>query len=86
MADKRPALGRGLSALIPDAPAPQTAERALDVDIDLLQPNKFQPRTQMDDGRIEELARAQAPGHIGVIGIAGRRPNREHPARRPQSD
>jgi ParB family chromosome partitioning protein len=58
MADKRPALGRGLSALIPDAPAPQAAERALDVDIDLLQPNKFQPRTHMDDGRIEELARS----------------------------
>jgi ParB family chromosome partitioning protein len=58
MADKRPALGRGLSALIPDAPAPQAAERGLDVDIDLLQPNKFQPRTQMDEGRIEELARS----------------------------
>jgi ParB family transcriptional regulator, chromosome partitioning protein len=58
MADKRPALGRGLSALIPDAPAPQAPERALDVDIDLLQPNKFQPRTQMDEGRIEELARS----------------------------
>ena len=58
MADKRPALGRGLSALIPDAPAPQAAERALDVDIDLLQPNKFQPRTHMDDGRIDELARS----------------------------
>jgi ParB family chromosome partitioning protein len=58
MADKRPALGRGLSALIPDAPAPAAQERALDVDIDLLQPNKFQPRTQMDDGRIQELARS----------------------------
>jgi ParB family chromosome partitioning protein len=58
MAVKRPALGRGLSALIPDAPPPATQERALDVDIDLLQPNKFQPRTHMDDGRIEELARS----------------------------
>ena len=59
MADKRPALGRGLSALIPDAPAaPAAQERSLDVDIDLLRPNKFQPRTQMDDGRIEELARS----------------------------
>ena len=58
MADKRPALGRGLSALIPDAPAPPAQERSLDVDIDLLRPNKFQPRTQMDDGRIEELARS----------------------------
>ena len=52
MAEKRPALGRGLSALIPDAPAaPAAAERALEVDIDLLRPNQFQPRTHMDDGR-----------------------------------
>jgi ParB family transcriptional regulator, chromosome partitioning protein len=58
MADKRPALGRGLSALIPDAPAPAAGERSLDVDIDLLRPNKFQPRTQMDDGRIDDLARS----------------------------
>src|SRR4051812_29388496 len=59
MADKRPALGRGLSALIPDAPAaPAAAERSLDVDIDLLRPNRFQPRTQMDDTRIEELSRS----------------------------
>jgi ParB family chromosome partitioning protein len=59
MAEKRPALGRGLSALIPDAPAaPAAVERALDVDIDLLRPNRAQPRTIMDDSRIEELARS----------------------------
>jgi len=59
MVDKRPALGRGLSALIPDAPAATAAsERALEVDIDLLRPNRFQPRTHMDDGRIEELSRS----------------------------
>jgi ParB family chromosome partitioning protein len=59
MVEKRPALGRGLSALIPDAPAaPVSSERALEVDIDLLQPNRFQPRTQMDDSRIEELSRS----------------------------
>jgi ParB family chromosome partitioning protein len=60
MADKRPALGRGLSALIPDAPAapPAASERALEVDIDLLRPNRFQPRTHLDDGRIEELSRS----------------------------
>jgi ParB family chromosome partitioning protein len=59
MADKRPALGRGLSALIPDAPAPAPAgERALDVDTDRLRPNPFQPRVHVDDGRIEELARS----------------------------
>ncbi len=58
MADKRPALGRGLSALIPDAPVSASEERSLDVDIDLLRPNKFQPRTHMDDGRIDELSRS----------------------------
>ena len=59
MADKRPALGRGLSALIPEAPAaPAASERALEVDIDLLRPNKFQPRTHMDDTRIDELSKS----------------------------
>lgn len=59
MADKRPALGRGLSALIPDAPpATASSERALDVDIDLLRPNRFQPRTVMDDSRLDELSRS----------------------------
>ena len=74
MAEKRPALGRGLSALIPDAPltsppaSASASERALDIDIDLLRPNKFQPRTQMDDGKIEELARSiRANGIIQPI-------------------
>ena len=70
MADKRPALGRGLSALIPDSPAPAApaADRSLDVDSDLLRPNKFQPRTQMDDERIEDLARSiRANGIIQPI-------------------
>ena len=59
MVEKRPALGRGLSALIPDAPPPPTApERALEVDVDLLRPNRYQPRSGMDDTRIEELARS----------------------------
>src|SRR5262245_48447958 len=60
MVEKRPALGRGLSALIPDAPAPvaPSADRALEIDTDRLRPNKFQPRTQMDDERIEELSRS----------------------------
>ncbi len=59
MAEKRPALGRGLSALIPDSPAaPAVPDRALEIDSDLLRPNKFQPRTHMDDERIEELSRS----------------------------
>jgi ParB family chromosome partitioning protein len=60
MADKRPALGRGLSALIPDGPAAQApaAERPLELDTDLLRPNKYQPRTHVDESGIEELARS----------------------------
>jgi ParB family transcriptional regulator, chromosome partitioning protein len=59
MADKRPALGRGLSALIPEAPvAPASSERGLDVDTDLLHPNPFQPRVHLDDAKIDELARS----------------------------
>jgi ParB family chromosome partitioning protein len=74
MADKRPALGRGLSALIPQAappvpamplpaaPAPPTAGRPIhrpdEIDIDLLSPNPRQPRTQIDDQLLEELAQS----------------------------
>src|SRR6266511_901603 len=70
MAEKRPALGRGLSALIPDTPAavPAAADRSLEIDSDLLRPNKFQPRAQMDDERIEQLARSiRANGIIQPI-------------------
>jgi ParB family chromosome partitioning protein len=52
--DKRPALGKGLSALIPDTPAPSPG--VVELDIDRLSPNDYQPRLQMDDARLEELA------------------------------
>jgi ParB family chromosome partitioning protein len=59
MADRKFALGKGLSALIPDAPEPLPAQRAsIDVDIDLLEPNDYQPRTAVHDDRLEELARS----------------------------
>jgi ParB family chromosome partitioning protein len=70
MAEKRPALGRGLSALIPDSPTPvaSTADRSLEIDTDRLRPNKFQPRTHVDDDRIEELSRSiRANGIIQPI-------------------
>ena len=68
MVEKRPALGRGLSALIPESPLPASAERALDVDTDLLRPNKFQPRTHIDDERIADLSRSiRANGIIQPI-------------------
>ena len=62
MAEKRPALGRGLSALIPEPPAPVTAPRETttpqEVDIDLLTPNPDQPRTHIEEHRLEELAQS----------------------------
>ena len=56
MIDRRPALGKGLSALIPDAPAETPRPAPNEVDIDLLAPNEHQPRQQFDDARLEELA------------------------------
>jgi ParB family chromosome partitioning protein len=55
MADRRPALGKGLSALIPDAPETAVPRAALDVDTDLLEPNDYQPRGHMEDARLDEL-------------------------------
>lgn len=54
--DKRPALGRGLSALIPEAPAALPRDAAVEIDIDLLTANPKQPRISFDDGKLEELA------------------------------
>jgi ParB family chromosome partitioning protein len=61
MVDRRPALGRGLSALIPPAaPAPREPElrRSTEIDIDLLTPNPRQPRQQLDETRLDELAQS----------------------------
>ena len=67
--EKRQALGKGLSALIPDAADALAAPRAsLEVDIDQLEPNRYQPRAQMDDARLQDLARSiKANGVIQPI-------------------
>ncbi len=67
--EKRQALGKGLSALIPDMDVTLTAPRvALDVDIDLLEPNDYQPRSTIDDPRLDDLARSiRAAGVIQPI-------------------
>jgi ParB family chromosome partitioning protein len=69
MTEKRQALGKGLSALIPDAPDTLTSpRRSLEVDIDLLEPNDLQPRGPMDDSRLEDLSRSiRANGVIQPI-------------------
>ena len=69
MAERKPALGIGLSALIPDAPDTLVTPRAsLDIDIDLLEPNDYQPRGHMEDERLEDLAQSiRANGIIQPI-------------------
>ncbi len=55
--EKRPALGKGLSALIPDVPeAPRVSP--VELDIDRLTPNTYQPRGQFDDARLNDLAQS----------------------------
>ncbi len=64
--DKRPALGKGLSALIPDAPAPKPGP--IEVDIDLLSPNRYQPRARIDETALAALAESiKANGIIQPI-------------------
>ena len=71
MAEKRPALGRGLSALIPSTPKPAPVAspaspiasaavpaRPTELDIDRLIPNPRQPRTHIEEHRLEELAQS----------------------------
>ena len=67
--EKRPALGKGLSALIPDAAETIAAPRqSFEVDIDQLEPNHYQPRGQFDAERLEDLSRSiQANGVIQPI-------------------
>ena len=60
--EKRPALGKGLSALIPDAPEPRMSP--LEVDVDRLSPNDLQPRGQMDHTALEQLAQSIASSGI----------------------
>jgi len=64
VADKRPALGRGLSALIPESAPPQARAVAepnrppVELDIDRLIPNPRQPRTAIDELKLDELAQS----------------------------
>jgi ParB family chromosome partitioning protein len=56
-----------LSALLSDTPV-TTNEQILEVDIDLIEPNSLQPRTNFDEERLEELAQSiRANGIIQPI-------------------
>jgi ParB family chromosome partitioning protein len=56
---KRKALGKGLSALLPDpdeAPGAAAPDTAAEAAVERLEPNPFQPRSAMDPARLGELA------------------------------
>jgi ParB family chromosome partitioning protein len=52
----RQPLGRGLSALIPEAAKKQTTDRVISLSIDDISPNPYQPRVQMDETSLSELS------------------------------
>ena len=61
----RKALGRGLSALLPDTYSDTVSalqlkpgEQLLEVDIDLIEPNPQQPRSRFTEEKLEELAQS----------------------------
>ncbi len=59
--EKRRALGRGLDALLPDAPAPATQvgkEAVFTCPIERIVPQRGQPRQKFDDERLAELAQS----------------------------
>ena len=56
-----------MSALLSDRPA-TSSEEMVEIDLDLIEPNNFQPRTSFDEGRLEELAQSiRANGIIQPI-------------------
>ena len=66
--EKRPALGKGLSALIPDVPEVRAGTTPTEVDVDLISPNEHQPRHQFEDASLDDLARSiKANGVIQPI-------------------
>jgi ParB family chromosome partitioning protein len=66
--EKRPALGKGLSALIPDVPEVRSSSGPTEVDVDQISPNEHQPRHRFEDVRLDELAQSiKANGVIQPI-------------------
>jgi len=65
---RRKALGRGLSALLPDPEPGAAAPSASEVPVDQLEPNPYQPRATIDPARLAELrASIQASGMVQPI-------------------
>ena len=80
MAAKRKGLGRGLDALlsgaVPAASGDDSAEELRDLPIDLIQPGKYQPRVNMRQESLQDLADSiKAQGLVQPIVV---RPVGEH--------
>ena len=66
--EKRPALGKGLSALIPEMPEVRPGTAPTEIDVDQISPNEYQPRHRFEDSRLDELAQSiKANGVIQPI-------------------
>ena len=75
-ATKMKGLGRGLDALL-DPEIADKAQRQDTLSINALQPGKYQPRTRMDPGSLEELAASiKAQGLIQPISVRPVGPSR----------
>jgi ParB family chromosome partitioning protein len=75
-ATKMKGLGRGLDALL-DPEIAEKTQRQDTLSIDALQPGKYQPRTRMDPGSLEELAASiKAQGLIQPISVRPVGPSR----------
>lgn len=58
MAAKRKALGKGLGALLPSVPAGTSEKTYIEVPIEQIVPNKYQPRTTFHEETLNELAQS----------------------------
>lgn len=56
MANQRKALGKGLSALIPDNIEQDELDKIKEIDINLISPNPNQPRKNFEKDKLEELS------------------------------
>ena len=67
---KKKGLGRGLDALLAANNVPDSEQRQNTLPVGALQPGKYQPRTRMDPGSLEELAASiKAQGLIQAISV-----------------
>lgn len=57
---KRKALGKGLAALLPEAPLPADGDQLVSIDPKQIDPNPEQPRQTIDPEKLDELARSMA--------------------------